>query len=127
MRALPYLFIAVDGGFILYWLITVLHVIPAEHLFNDYDNPLMVAWNWSFLPIDLAVSVTGVGALSLRRKGIAAWERLATVSLVFTTSSGLMAISFWAIVGDYNLSWWAPNLFLLVYPWFFLPRLLMKA
>jgi hypothetical protein len=39
-----------DLGFIAYWLITALKLLPAEGLFNDYINPILVAWNWSFLP-----------------------------------------------------------------------------
>jgi hypothetical protein len=49
------------------------------------------------------------------------------LSLALTSCSGLMAISFWAIRGDFDLSWWLPNLFLLVYPLFFLPGFLRSA
>jgi hypothetical protein len=35
----------------------------------------------------------------------------------------MQAISFWAIRGDFDWVWWAPNLFLLVYPWWFLQAL----
>jgi hypothetical protein len=47
--------LAVDIGFIAYWLITLLHLIPGEYLFQDYNNPILVAWNWSFLPLDLFI------------------------------------------------------------------------
>ncbi len=57
-----------DIGFILYWLITLLQVIPEELLFKDYDNPILQAWNWSFLPLDLAISATGLASLLLFRR-----------------------------------------------------------
>jgi len=34
------------------------HVIPESYLFKDYDNPILQAWNWSFLPLDLCISFT---------------------------------------------------------------------
>jgi hypothetical protein len=37
-----------------------------------------------------------------------------------------MAVVFWAIRGDFELAWWVPNLFLLVYPLFFIGRFLSK-
>jgi hypothetical protein len=124
MGKLRYFFLFVDLGFILYWLITILHMIPAEYLFQDYQNPILVAWNWSFLPLDLLISATGLSSILLYQRGNAAWRSLAMVSLVLTLVSGLQAISFWVIRGDFMIEWWIPNLFLLLYPLFFLPSLL---
>ena len=120
MGALRYLFLLVDLGFLAYWLITLLHLIPPEYLFQDYQNPLLVAWNWSFLPLDIVVSVTGLASLALYQRGSSSWRLLAFCSLLLTSVSGLQAIAFWVIRGDFMVEWWAPNLFLLVYPWFFL-------
>ncbi|MEN9307487.1 MAG: hypothetical protein RL173_1419 [Fibrobacterota bacterium] len=116
-------FLVVDIGFILYWVVTVFHLIPAEHLYKDYADPMASAWNWSFLPLDLAVSATGLLALHLSRRRNPLAVRLAVASLALTTASGMQAISFWAIRGDFDWVWWAPNLFLLVYPWWFLQAL----
>ena len=55
-RFLRPLFLVVDLGFIAYWAITLAGVIPEGYLFKDYDNPILAAWNWSFLPLDLAIS-----------------------------------------------------------------------
>jgi Family of unknown function (DUF5360) len=120
MGALRYLFVIVDVGFLVYWLITLLHLIPAEYLFQDYQNQLLVAWNWSFLPLDLLVSATGIGSLVLYRRGSPRWRLLALVSLVLTSVSGLQAIAFWVIRGDFMLEWWIPNAFLLGYPLYFI-------
>lgn len=38
------------------------------------------------------------------------------ISLVLTSTAGLQAIAFWALRGDFALEWWAPNLFLLLFP-----------
>lgn len=122
-RALVALFMVVDSGFILYWTITALGVLPREWLYKDYTDPLLVAWNWSFLPLDLAISATGYSALWLRRRASPRWRAWAVASLAFTSASGFQAISFWVLRSDFDPWWWAPNLFLLVYPWFFLPRL----
>ena len=81
------LFVTVDLGFIAYWAITLAGVIPDEYLFKDYDNPILSAWNWSFLPLDLAISATR-----------------------------LMAVSFWTLRAEFDPACWLPNLFLLLYP-----------
>lgn len=123
IRLLLTLFVAVDTGFVLYWCVTLQHLLPPQWLYKDYTNPLLVAWNWSFLPLDLAISATGYLTLAKWRAGSARWRVWAIASLALTTASGFQAISFWAIRSDFDPLWWTPNLFLLVYPWFFLSRL----
>lgn len=130
-RALRWLFLVTDFSFILYWSATALaalHVIalPTEWMFRNHDDPVMVAWNWSFLPLDLAASAFGLLAVRAERAG-APWRGTAIVSLVLTSCAGLMAISFWAVAGDFEPSWWGPNLFLLIWPWFFLPGVIRAA
>lgn len=126
MNRLRPFFLIVDIGFILYWAITLLELIPAEHLFQDYANPLLVAWNWSFLPLDLMISATGITSLALFARQRPLWAPLALISLTLTFTSGLQAIAFWTIRGDFDLAWWAPNLFLMIYPLFFIPGLLRR-
>ncbi len=108
-------FLTIDFGFIAYWAITVLGVIPAEHLFKDYENPILQSWNWSFLPLDLLISATGLTAVTRFRAGLD-WRPMALLSLVLTSCSGLQAIAFWTIHRDFDPAWWIPNLFLLLYP-----------
>lgn len=108
--------IATDVGFIVYWLVTAAHLLPAAWLYNDSTNAMMVDWNWSFLSIDLMVSLTGFLTLSTARRDPIAARSLALVSLTLTSASGLMAISFWTLRRDFDPAWWAPNAFLLLYP-----------
>jgi len=124
MKTLRPIFLAVDIGFIVYWLVTALHLIPKEYLFSDYRNPILVAWNWSFMPLDLLVSTTGLISIYWWKKGDTRYVNAALLSLAFTTASGLQAISYWIIRQEFDILWWAPNLFLLVYPWFYIPKLL---
>lgn len=123
MKSLKIFFLITDIGFIIYWWITLLHLIPAEYLFKDYTNPLIVAWNWSFLPLDLLISASGLSSLYLYKKNNPNWQPLVLISLVLTFCSGFQAIVFWLIRLDFDIAWWLPNLYLLIYPWFFLPRL----
>lgn len=124
---LKVLMTATDLGFLAYWAVTGLHLLPGEWLFKDHANPILQAWNWSFLPLDLAISGTGLGALWLVRRGDARGLPLALVSLAFTVCSGLMAVAFWTLRGDFELAWWLPNLFLLLYPLPFFPRLVRET
>jgi hypothetical protein len=51
-------------------------------------------------------------------------KKSALISLVLIFCSGLQAITFWIIREDFDLTWWLPNLFLLIYPLFFIPYLI---
>ena len=101
-----------DVGFILYWTTTAFHLLPAEWLYADHDNPLMVAWNWSFFPLDMLASITGLWALLRPHQS----DTLKTMSLTLTMVAGGMAIGFWGFRGEFDLSWWLPNLYLLLFP-----------
>jgi hypothetical protein len=124
MKTLKPFFWITDLGFVAYWTITALHLLPREWLFQDYTNPILTAWNWSFLPLDLLISATGLTALYLHRLRREAWRGWALVSLALTMSSGLNAIAFWTIRGDFDPAWWLPNLYLLLYPLLFIPQLM---
>ena len=123
MKLLRLFFVVTDIGFVIYWGITALHLIPTAYLFRDYTNPVLVAWNWPFLPLDLLISASGFASLYLYQRGDHRWHPLALVSLILTFYSGLMALVFWVIRADFDLTWWLPNAYLLVYPLFFVPRL----
>jgi hypothetical protein len=124
MKTLKYFFLVTDIGFILYWLITLLKLIPAEYLYQDYQNELLVAWNWSFFPLDICISITGLLSLYLWKKQNSSWQNIALISLVLTFCSGLQAISFWVFHNYFDISWWLPNLFLLIYPIFFIYKII---
>jgi len=126
MRKLKYYFLFVDIAFILYWFITLLKWIPGEYLFKDYTNPILSAWNWSFLPLDLFISATGLTSVYLWNKNNVAWQPIALISLVLTFCSGLQAIAFWVIRVDYDITWWVPNLFLMLYPLFFIKPIIKE-
>ena len=123
-RSLRALMFATDVGFLAYWLITLARVVPPSYLFKDYADPLVVAWNWSFFPLDLAISSTGLTSLWLHRRSDPRWRGWTLISLSLTSCSGLMAVSYWALRADFAVSWWLPNLFLLVYPVVFVRGLL---
>ena len=117
-----------DIGMLAYWAVTALMALglialPPEWLFKDYDDPRVIAWNWSFLPIDLAFSVTGLWALHRERAGQPDWKIWAAISLTLTFCAGIMAISYWTLTGEFDPAWWAPNLFLMLWPIPFLLRL----
>ncbi|AEI50047.1 DUF5360 family protein [Runella slithyformis] len=126
-KTLRSLFWVIDSGFIIYWAITFSGLIPSEYLYNDYSNPLLVDWNWSFFPLDTAISITGFSSLYLRNRQKPIWLVWAIISLTLTFCSGLQAVSFWGLRGDFSWIWWLPNLFLMAYPIIFIPRLLQKS
>ncbi|TCZ81118.1 hypothetical protein E0485_02250 [Paenibacillus albiflavus] len=123
MNKLMIFFLITDIGFILYWGITILGVIPQEYLYQDYTNQLLVTWNWSFFPLDILISITGFISLYLLRKKNDRWKVAALISLILTFCSGLQAIAFWTIKLDFDIGWWLPNLYLLIYPLFFIPSI----
>lgn len=116
MKSLKILFLVNDIGFIIYWVITALHLIPLELAFKDYTKPILVDWNWSFLPLDMFISLTGFLSLYFYSKKSEKWKMLCLCSLILTFCSGLQAIAFWALRNDFDLTWWIFNSYLLMYP-----------
>ncbi|MEI5101466.1 DUF5360 family protein [Streptomyces sp. PmtG] len=120
LAAVKLAMLVTDLGFLAYWSAALLGLIPAAYAYKDYDDPVMSDWNYSFLPLDLAASATGLAALYLtRRPGhrhAAAWRPLMLVSLTLTSTAGLQAVAFWALRGDWSPTWWLPNLALLLFP-----------
>lgn len=104
---------AIDLGFIAYWLLISLRVLPAEAMFAGYEKSEVQAWNWSFLPLDILASLTGILGNTTKRLDK---KTLLTISLVLTSVAGGMAVGYWAFIGDFELSWWLPNLVLLLFP-----------
>ncbi len=128
---LRWLVMATDIGFLAYWSVTAVVAlqmldVPASYLYRGYHDAALMAWNWSFAPLDIAAS--GLGLLALvQERSSKPWRGLALLSLAFTSVAGGMAIAFWAISGDFAMEWWAPNLFLFAWPWLYLPRLIGQA
>ncbi|KKI92537.1 membrane protein [Bacillus sp. SA1-12] len=125
MKYLKPFFLVTDIGFILYWIATFFNIIPKSWAFKDYNHSIIIAWNWSFFPLDILISITGLSSLYLYKKGKELWKTFALISLVLTFCSGLQAIAFWIYSKDFDFTWWAMNLYLLIYPLFFL-RMFMK-
>ena len=118
-------FIATDLLMLTYWAVTGavalgLLDVPPEALYSDYYNPIVVAWNWSFFPLDLIFSVTGLAAVRLHRTGSLVWADMAVISAVCTSIAGLMAIAYWTILGEFDPSWWIPNCIIMLWPVWFL-------
>ncbi|MGX1267642.1 DUF5360 family protein [Streptomyces phaeoluteigriseus] len=124
VRAIKAAMLVTDVGFLLYWSVALLDLIPPEHAYKDYGDPVMSDWNYSFLPLDIAASVTGLFSLFLagyRRRRTKARQGalhlpLTLISLTLTSTAGLQAVAFWSLRGDWSLTWWIPNLVLLLFP-----------
>ena len=120
-----------DILFLAYWTVSALHLagmfpIPADWLYADADDARVVAWNWSFFPLDLTFSLTGLAAIRYARSSNPLWKPLALVSLVLTMVAGGMAVGYWALLGEFDPFWFLPNLALLIWPLFFLGRIIAQ-
>jgi hypothetical protein len=118
-----------DLLFLAYWLASGLDkvgliTIPSDWLYAGAGDPRVDAWNWSFFPLDLAFSVTGLAAVAASRKGSASWRPLALISLILTMVAGGMAVGYWTLLGEFDPAWFLPNLALLCWPLAFLPGLM---
>jgi len=117
-----------DLAFLAYWLVAGASVagliaLPPSLMYAGYDEPRVAAWNWSFFPIDLAFSLTGLAAVRAARRGDRLWKPLALISLILTMVAGLMAVAYWTVLGEFDPAWFLPNLALVIWPMVFLPRL----
>jgi Na+/glutamate symporter len=109
---------ATEVGMLVYWVFASLVVlkvfnVPASFMYSNYDNPVIVSWNWSFFPLDIIFAICGLigrfAPLQARVK-----EILSTISLSLMFCAGLMAISFWIIEQFYDPFWWGVNLWLIL-------------
>ena len=114
-----------DVAFVLYWALAalsqggVVHV-PPEWMYANYEQADVIAWNWSFLPMDLAFSYFGLKAVAAARRGDSTWRAFTIVSLTLTMAAGGMAVSYWAILQEFDPTWFLPNLALVIWPLFFI-------
>jgi Family of unknown function (DUF5360) len=120
--------LVIDIAFLAYWTFSALVLsgalkVAPSMMYADYDKPSVVAWNWSFLPIDLAFSLTGLSAVVLSKRGNAAWIALAIISVTLTSAAGGMAVAYWTLMGQFDPSWFLPNLAIFLLPFLFLPGL----
>ena len=117
-RAAKGLLVVTDLGLLAYWTLTAAGVISVG------TGDVLLAWNWSFLPLDLFAVTTGLAwsLLPIRHR----WSTpLFLCALTLTFSAGLLAVSFFALWGAWALSWWLVNLWLMLMPvgLFLAPRL----
>ena len=117
-RIVSHLLVCVRG----FTLLACCRFLP-DLLYAHADDPRVVAWNWSFFPLDLAFSLTGLAAVRLSRRGSPLWKPIALISLILTMVAGGMAVGYWALLGEFDPAWFLPNLALLLWPMIFLPRL----
>ncbi len=125
MKTLKFVFVATDIGFIGYWAATFCRLLPPEYIYSGYLNPIVVAWNWSFLPLDILIFATGFVSMYLFTRQWGVWRLLAFLALILTTCSGSRALSFWSIRHESNWQWWGVNAYLFLYPLFLLPRFII--
>jgi Family of unknown function (DUF5360) len=117
-----------DIAFLVYWAFAAadalrLIQIPAAWLYANAHDPRVVAWNWSFFPLDVAFSLTGLAAVQASRRNAPVWRPLALISLVLTMVAGGMAVAYWTLLQEFDLAWFLPNLVLFLWPIVFLPGL----
>ncbi len=121
-----------DLGFLAYWTVAGaacagwLHMPPAW-MYAGYGEARTDAWNWSFLPLDLAFSAAGLWAVRLSVQGDGRWRTAALVSLILTTVAGGMAVGYWTLLGEFRPEWFLPNLALMLWPAPFLAMLLREG
>ena len=128
-RSLAIAITVTDVAFIIYWVVAALSQtgivhVPAEWMYANYDQADVIAWNWSFLPMDLAFSVFGLKAVAAARREDPSWRAFAIVSLTLTMAAGGMAVSYWAILGELDPFWFLSNLALVIWPLFFMRGLM---
>ena len=93
-------------------------------MYANYDQPDVIAWNWSFFPMDIAFSYFGLKAVAAARRGDAVWRSYVIVSLTLTMAAGGMAVSYWALLKEFDPVWFLSNLALVLWPLFFMRDLL---
>ncbi|MEU3657952.1 DUF5360 family protein [Streptomyces sp. NPDC032161] len=123
LRATTVAMVLTDVGFVVYWALVIIGALPPEAMFDEYTDPRVTAWNWSFLPLDIAASISGLAAVRAMRRGSHAAPAALTLSLALTATAGGMAVAYFTLRGQLDPSWLLPNLALLLFPLPLLTRL----
>ncbi len=130
-KSLQIALLTTDLGFLVYCSLSalvqagVIHVSPSW-MYAHYEEPSVIAWNWSFLPLDLVFSLTGLAAVTAARRGSRLWRPLALLSLAFTMAAGGMAVAYWTLLHEFEPAWFLPNLALMLWPLAFLRSFLSE-
>lgn len=128
-KAMRTTLLVTDYAMLIYWGVLAASALgiaklPAAAMYDGYGTPIIDAWNWSFAPLDILFSVAGLVSVRLSSRGDPRWRGWAIASVVMTGCAGLMAVSFWALRGEFDPSWWIPNLALMGVACFWLPSLI---
>lgn len=101
--------VVTDLGLTAYWVLTALHIISVG------GEAWLTAWNWSFVPLDALAILAGLTWSQLPRDH--RWSGpMFAVALALTHAAGIMAISFFSLWGNWDVSWWLVNLWLTLMP-----------
>jgi hypothetical protein len=127
-RSLAIAISVTDVAFILYWCLAAFTQfgvldIPQGWMYANYLRADVIAWNWSFFPMDIAFSVFGLRAVAASRRGDPRWRPFAIVSLTLTMAAGGMAVSYWALLREFDPLWFISNLVLVIWPLFYMSAL----
>ena len=127
-RSLITAMLITDFLFVIYWAASILAAagliaVPSDQMYADYRDVRVAAWNWSFLPLDMALSILGLCAVAADRRGSALWRPLAIMALTLTATAGGTAVTYWTILREFDPAWFLPNLVLFVWPFACLPKL----
>lgn len=101
--------VVTDVGLVIYWTLT------ATGLISVGGGAMLSAWNWSFLPLDVLAAATGL-VWSVLPKNHPFAGVLFGIALGLTHAAGLVALSFFALWGEWDASWWIVNLWLALVP-----------
>ena len=113
MKASKTLLILTEWALAAYWTAVILSLIPLEWQCKHYSNPIIQAWNGSFLPLDLLAVIITLSGLPLNKCGVRHGEIILTTGLTLTFTASFMAISLWV---NYGSAWWLPNITLMLIP-----------
>lgn len=109
MRTRKAFLVVTDIGLLVYWLMTAIGVISVG------EGEWLKAWNWSFFPLDVLAVLAGI-TWSLLPEGHRWATPIFATALTLTHAAGLVAISFFALWGTWDASWWLVNLWLMLMP-----------
>lgn len=98
-----------DVAFAIYW------VFAAVGLVTVGGSAHIVAWSWSFLPLDALASAAGL-AWAIMPKNHPASMPVLAAALALTHAAGLLAISHFALTGPWDVTWWLVKLWLMLMP-----------
>lgn len=110
MKIYKYILGFMGFGYISYWILAILGVIPIP-----YSNANEYAYEWSFAVIDILIGLMNLISLFMYKKKNAYWKMMLTITLSISMGINFHTMIYWIILKNFSNPMWFMAMFVFSY------------